>query len=431
MRVKGATVGDAPSGQPGRPFGQALRAGFSRLLGFGLGVAILAAASIVAVPAMVRASGPEAAAAIVTGQAIGAIAAVLIAYSWGITGPVAVARGDRRRRLLVYGESLTVRLLLWVPCSAAAALLASTVARSNADLAALGAISAASVGLTSSWYFVGLARPFALLTLETIPRVVGTVAGIALMNGGASAAAGLWGQFGGMAAGFLAATVWIVSVGGQPDGWWQARTRIRVLLKSQFSGVVATSIPAVYAALPIVIVGFVNPAAQPSFAIIDKFMKQASAALFPIVTVLQGWVPRARGSLLRWRIRRSVQASAAGAVVLAVVMALFGQQILTWLAAGQIAIDQRAVVLSGVALGLALVSQVINRVCLVAIDRVRYVAAISAIGAGFGVVLTAVLTPTWGTVGAVLGVTIGSAVKVGLGLRGLREPPAAPASDGH
>ena len=145
------------------------------------------------------------------------------------------------------------------------------------------------------------------------------------------------------------------------------------------------------------------------------------AALFPLGTVLQGWVPRASASQLAGRIHYALLAAAVGAVGLTAVMAVAGQPILNWLAAGEIPIAPAAATLAGVALGLALVSQVVNRVCLVAIDRVRYIAGISAIGAVFGVAMVALLTPLWGTVGAVTGVLLGSGTKVGLGLFGLRD----------
>jgi hypothetical protein len=101
---------------------------------------------------MIKVSGGDASAAIATGQAVGA---VLIAYGWIVSGPAAVARADAVGRRTEYLESLRTRLVICVPVAAACALVAVLVVRTGQDLAALGSVSTATIGLTASWYFVG------------------------------------------------------------------------------------------------------------------------------------------------------------------------------------------------------------------------------------------------------------------------------------
>ena len=107
---------------------------------------------------------------------------------------------------------------MWMPVVytallAATALLipvAVAIAPVRVDLAAAGTVVALLAALTTNWYFVGLARPYLLLALETIPRLAFTVVGIAVMQNGADAIAGLSWQSGGLVVAFLASTWWIL-----------------------------------------------------------------------------------------------------------------------------------------------------------------------------------------------------------------------------
>ena len=101
------------------------------------------------IPTMIKVSGGDASAAIATGQAVGAVGAVLIAYGWIVSGPAAVARVDAVGRRTEYLESLRTRLVICVP-AAACALVAVLVVRTGQDLAALGSVSTATIGLTAS-----------------------------------------------------------------------------------------------------------------------------------------------------------------------------------------------------------------------------------------------------------------------------------------
>lgn len=399
---------------------RAISGGMSRMAGFATSMLLLAAASLIAIPAMVAASGPRAMAAIVAGQAIGAVAAVVIAYGWVVTGPAQIARGDRETRLSEYVRSLTLRLTLLLPVAGLAALIAWLVARDFAWFAALGCLSAATIGLTANWYFVGLSRPILLLLFETLPRVAGTTIGIVLMYRGAEADAGLWGMLGGMLGAFALSSLWIVASGTRAPGWWRPTTSVFRILREQIHGVSASAVSAVYAALPIVIVGFVALPVQPGFALLDKFQKQVNAALTAYVSVMQGWVPRAAGASLHQRIRQALLVTAAGSALLAAGIALLGAPVVEWLGNGQIPVSGLAIALMGAVVGMALLGAVLTSACLVALGKLAYMARVTAISSVVGLVLVALLAPQWGVVGAEAGVLAGFTVRVLLGLRALK-----------
>lgn len=70
--------------------------GLNKLVGFGLSMALLAIAALVAIPAMIRSSGENAWGAIALGQNLGAFGAMLIAYGWGSSAPLRSPKEIRR-----------------------------------------------------------------------------------------------------------------------------------------------------------------------------------------------------------------------------------------------------------------------------------------------------------------------------------------------
>jgi len=73
-------------------------------MGYGSSMVLLAITSLLAIPAMVAASGTHAWGAIAVGQSIGGVAAVIIAYGWGLSGPAAIARADQLARMREYAH---------------------------------------------------------------------------------------------------------------------------------------------------------------------------------------------------------------------------------------------------------------------------------------------------------------------------------------
>src|SRR5689334_8654126 len=132
----------------GRNVGR-IRAGISRLFGFALSVVTLGVLSLVAIPAMIAADGKIAWGAIALGQAIGTSGGVIAAYGWGLFGPVQVATADASERRSGYLESVTTRMTLVLPVALVAAALASALAPGWPLFAAVGAVSATSMGLSA------------------------------------------------------------------------------------------------------------------------------------------------------------------------------------------------------------------------------------------------------------------------------------------
>ena len=158
----------APTGRSGPRFGRA-RAGLNKIFAYSISMVLLAIASLVAIPAMVTASG---------------------AASWGAHRRRSVDRRGRGRDHCLWlgpfrsgrdrqvGQDRPTQGVPGigglqadlVPAHRGRRLChAWTVGRDYASFAGMGALSMASVGLTANWYFVGRSQPYLLLLMETVP----------------------------------------------------------------------------------------------------------------------------------------------------------------------------------------------------------------------------------------------------------------------
>lgn len=394
----------------------AVASGANKILGYSLSMVALAIASLAAIPAMVAADGPSAWAAIAVGQSVGGVAAVAIAYGWGLTGPAAIARSSRAARGREYVESLVVKSILVVPAAGAAAALSALLVPAHAALAIAGALSTATIGLTASWYFVGLSKPYLLLSLETLPRVAGTAAGILLMVMGHSALTGVLCQLAGMAVAFLVCSVWILHASRVPREQRLLRRRAGRILASQGVGVSSTLLSAGYVAAPLMIVSAIAPIVLPAYAIVDKVQRQVSVALNPSVSVFQGWVPQATGAGLSSRILKALGLSAAFSAALGVSMYVIAPYLVSWLGGSQIHPSNLTLALMAAFVALNLFESVVAKAILTTIDRVNVVATATLFGAIVGLPLVAFGAVLFGAAGAIGGIVVGLATRLAVEL---------------
>lgn len=252
-----------------------------------------------------------------------------------------------------------------------------------------------------------------------VPRAAGTLVGIWAAGSGGGVAAVLWGQLAGMALGAVCAASWILS-GPRPTGWWHRRRRLRTVLVEQRHGVSSSALTGLFAALPIVLVGLIAPAAQPAFAVVDKIVKQVASAVSPVGTVLQGWVPAGPPARVHRRARAATALATVAAVILAGLALVAGRRFVGWLGNGQITVSTGAIALLAVVLAAALLGAVLTRAVLVALDRLATMTRANLIGTVVGLVVVAAAVGPWGVEGALTGMLTGYALKVVLGLTGAR-----------
>lgn len=167
-----------------------------------------------------------------------------------------------------------------------------------------------------------------------------------------------------------------------------------------------------YAAAPLMIVSTVAPAVQPTFALADRFARQADVALAPARTVLQGWVPRASGSARAGRARTAVLASGGFATVVGLGLVAVGPALMNWLGNEQIPVSWGVVVLVAACVALNFFARAFELVALAPFARLDVAARAIIASSIVGLPAVALGAVFLGTVGALSGVLLGLLVCV-------------------
>lgn len=384
--------------------------GLNKVVGFGLSMAMLAVAALIAIPAMIRASGENAWGAIALGQNLGAFGAMVIAYGWSIFGPVEIARGDQKSRTTEFLASIKVRMILLVPTLLIVAVSSALLSPLRPDLAAVGAVTSALTGLTATWFFVGLARPYVLMLVETVPRVAFTVVGIVEMENGADALYGLIWQGLGLLMAFLVSLWWILRYLGFRPGKVERLPGTIALLKQYGGGVTSSLGSQLFTVLPLVIVTMVAPLAQPVFALVDKLYRQVLVALLPIVSVLQGWVPR--GDDPAARVRRMMWWTVGMSTVIGIGTVVVGPWILHYLGAQTVRPTTLDIALLAALLAVTFYVAVLGHAVLGTYRELRALAWSTLTGTVIGMPAVAVGAWFFGVPGALSGMLIGMSVRL-------------------
>lgn len=373
---------------------------------------LLALMSLVTIPAMIAAGGEHAWGSIALGQSIGGLGGVVVGYGWGWFGPTRVAQASATGRRAEYIESIATRGVLVFPVSAVAATVAYALAPSAPLFAAAGSIQTTSIGLTATWYYVGLARPLPFLIFETLPRMVGAGAGVILMRHGSSAIMGPIFMFFGMIIGLAVSTIWILTEARRAGAQTRPIRPLGRILYSNRHGLAATFAMACYNAAPIAIVSQAAPSIQPMFALADKVKLQINIASTPAVAVLQSWIPRATESRRFSRAKIALVASFVFAILLGCGTLFLGPLLVKILANGQISLSPEAITVMAVSVSATLFQSVLQSAVLAAFDRLRTVAKAVAFGAIVGLPLVLLGSVVAGVSGALGGALAGSLVIV-------------------
>ncbi len=170
---------DDPAPPPGPPPTSVLR----RLTGFTVLPLLSLVTPFLLMPVIARIAGGAGWSSVVAGQAVGTIGAAVLLWGWNVVGPVQVARApDAAARAQVYAASLRTRLALLLVVAPGVALVSLAVAAPGfRETAAAMGMATALLGLTPSWFAIGLGQPMLLLWYDTVPRFLAAVAATPLV----------------------------------------------------------------------------------------------------------------------------------------------------------------------------------------------------------------------------------------------------------
>ena len=144
---------------------------------------IASLASFILLPIIARVGGASVWTALALGQAVGAIAAIVVGLGWPLTGPAAVASSPdesvRRRHYAVSFTTRSLTFLVTIPVMGIVLYFAANQA--NFWLAFFMACAQAASGLTPAWYCIATGHPGRIAKYDVVPRMIATLCVIPIL----------------------------------------------------------------------------------------------------------------------------------------------------------------------------------------------------------------------------------------------------------
>jgi hypothetical protein len=269
--------------------------------------AVAAVAPLLALPAITTGYGLAGWASIAIGLSIGMGCATILELGWSVIGPQLIAASSDEERRSLYWRSMSSKYLaasVMVPVGALLTFFLTSSYRWDATLVA-AASTLATLG--SSWVFVGLGRPLAILVTDTLPRVVLLIAAsVGIFAGGplflypaALALAAIVSAFAGPA---------LAGIRPVPPARYfrGAGADIRAQLVIIVGRIAGTG----YTSFTVALVAVWAPGAVAQFAAIERVLRMGAAVLGGFPSRFQSWLGAAPPGELRARVRFTILANA-------------------------------------------------------------------------------------------------------------------------
>lgn len=292
------STGQAPTG----PHEGSLATLAKRFGAFSIASLLSTLTPFVALPLIARTSSNESWTAFNVGTSVGTMVAAVSFVGWSAAGPPIAASASAADRIAIYDAALRMRALALVIAAPIACAASAALTWHGAPLTAALTCLGNTVGaLSLSWFAIGAGTPRQLVRFETVPRLLASGLGIALIlvSGAPAVYAPLLGAATliGLAAfgrDLHAGTSQRASTTRHDLGGWFRRTRAAWL--TEISGNVYSSAP-----LPIA-AAFLPAASVATYASADKLYRWALIAVIVVGNSLQGWVLAPGWSVRRQRI---------------------------------------------------------------------------------------------------------------------------------
>lgn len=355
--------------------------GVTRRFGlYGATVVLNGAISILTIPIVVAVAGANPWASMATGQSIGNSIAVLVVFGWGLTGPATIAMAEPQRRPGIFLDSLFARGAILLPLIVVQALVTMAIVPHAKFVAFVAGLAMTLAGVSAGWYFTGEGRAGRFLVLDTVPRVAGTVAGLVLVVATDDLLFFAMAQLAGSLIA-LGLSSFVILRRQRLDFRAAARWRSVVAsLAEQRHGVIATGLYAVLSPATLGILAVMAPASLPLFVLADRLAKFVGMAASPIIQVMQGWVPAARGAELLRRISVSARITLLVGVLAGGAYAALLPTFSHLLTHGQVPVDLQSAIAFGFIASCWVFSPYLTNVALMAVGRVRVIAISAAVG---------------------------------------------------
>lgn len=387
-----------------------------RLLGFVLLPLLAAFAPLFVLPVIGRTLGAPGWAAIATGQSIGAASSILVAYGWPVVGPSIVAALDSGSRVRCFVDSLHMRLIIFFPVAAISVVLAAFLVDDEFRYASgLMSLSLCMVGLSPSWYYVGIAKPSSIALYDAVPRIIASIVSVPALLWTRDAVVYPLILLVATALGILLSAL---AVSGRQFLRRPRLYSLAVRAKQQWSialsGLVTSGYTGFSVALVAIASGSVSTVA--SFAAAFRLEAMAKVGTGAVANGFQGWVGEVRNGRPARRMVAALSVTTLCGLVGGGFLSLFLPSLVNLVFGHEISISASVAVLAGIGFFLHSMTLSLSLHVLAPLDKIKTIATATIVAALLGVPIILLLTPTMGAQGAMLGVTLAEAVVLALEL---------------
>jgi O-antigen/teichoic acid export membrane protein len=353
-------------------------------------------APLLALSAIARTNGTDAWVALLLGQAIGAIAALIITWGWDIGGPAraASAPDPAQRALLRLSAAARLRIAI-VVLAAALAVSVLLVPGAGMVVAALAALAGGVQGLSLNWWFVATGRPGGIVLTDALPRSATAVLAAVLIFAGLPP----WIYPLALLAALLVSYTFAYRrwLGGTAS---PTRQEIRESVRAdrRLAAIAITTSAYTTGTLPLV--QWVAPLAAAAFGSAQRVTSYWSFSITVLGNAAQNWVNRHGIAEVGRRARSALVAFAVLGVVLGAALALLGPMVAKLVFGDDLAVPAPVYPAFAVVFLSVSLSTVIGRLYLVPLGQERAVARVTLFVAAFGVAALVAGAAGWGAVGA-------------------------------
>lgn len=369
-------------------------------------------APLLVLPVVARAVDASLWADLLTSQAVGSVAGLLILSGWGVYGQAQVASSEVpvEQKRAIYSASVRSRLSACAYVLPLAVIVGSFIARSTEPVtSALMLISAATSGLSLAWYAVGSGRASWIAMFEIAPRLAATAAAVLVILSGGP----VWSYPGLL---ILFTVVGLIAFHMNEFGKLIPRYRKELLpsldARERARATAFSAIGAAYGSSPLPVASVVGIAGAGQFASADRLYRYGLFTISTLGNALQEWV---LGASKAHRIKRHSNAVlmhlALGAVG-GLCLGLLGHPVGALLFGSHVAPTRGVCAGYGVAFFLLSLSTPLTRNVLVASRRADVVLRSVVVSAVAGMVLMSMLGAMFGGIGIAFGAAAAEAVNL-------------------
>ena len=265
-----------------------------RLSAFGALPLVGSIAPLFVLPVISRTVDPHEWASLLSCQAIGSIAGLLVLSGWGVNGQAFVAAASSKQtRAAVYWASVRSRLALSIVIVPVAVIVGLAVARGNDSFtSSLMVLSTAWSGFTLNWFAIGCGNANLALRYDLVPRLAATVSSTVLIW----TTHQVWIY---PLALIVSLTIGLLSFHRSEFGTWfvtgPVESDAHIARSERSKGAALSVVGAAYAGAPLPVAQSLGLAGAAHLASTDRLYRYALFTVTTLANALQEWVLRSSG----------------------------------------------------------------------------------------------------------------------------------------